>query len=148
MSDGNFTISGTSPAAPGTAAVGSAVTDLDLYEALTVVATLQGATGGTLDVYLQTNPSGDGSTWVDYAHFAQLAAAAPQSVKTFSVSLDAQNLTPTTVGTNLTPALAASTVVGGPWGRQMRCVCVAGASTSAGAPISISILGQYPRYQR
>lgn len=146
--EGNFNISGTSPASAVTAVVGSTVTDLDHYESLEIVATLQGATGGTLDVYLQNNPSGDGVTWVDWAHFAQLAAAAPATTVAMAVSLASQQTTPTAVGTGLSPALASTGALGGTWGRNLRCVAKAGASTTAGAPISITICGQAPRYQR
>lgn len=148
MGEGNFQISGTTPASASTAVVGSAVSGLDDFESLLVEADLIGATGGTLDVYLQTNPSGDGSTWVDYAHFPQLLAGAAAISYAFAVSLAGQQLTPTHVGKGTSPALAAGSVLGGPWGRQMRCVVTAGASTSAGAAIAINITGQSPRYQR
>jgi hypothetical protein len=139
-----YTISGTTPAAPGTAAVGSPVvfgTFLDAVESLDVNAQLVGATGGVLDLYLQTSPDG-GTTWFDYAHFAQLAAGAAAIKVRFGVARHGQQLTIATVGTGLTPALAVATVVGGPFGDRMRLVAVAGASTSAGAAITIQIRAQ------
>lgn len=137
-------ITGTTPAAPGTAVVGTPVNFAQYGEAcesLDIDADLVGATGGPLDLYLQTSPDG-GANWYDYAHFAQLAAAAPAVKVRFGVSRLAQQLTITTVGKNLTPALAVNTVVGGPFGTQMRLVAVAGALTTAGAVITINIRAQ------
>lgn len=142
MATGVQIISGLSPASATTAVIGSAVSALDEYDALMIVATLQGATGGTLDIYLQVNPSDDGATWVDYAHFPQLTAAAAATTKVWSVAKAAQVTTLATVGRDLTPALPANTVLGGPWGRQMRAIAVAGVGTSAGAQQSITIMGQ------
>lgn len=146
MSSNAFVISGTSPAAVSAGAVvGLQVNGLDDYDALHIEAALVGATGGTLDVYLQTNPSQDGVTWVDYAHYAQLAAGAAATTLAMTVSLAGQQLTPTLVGTNLTPALATTGALGGAWGRSMRAVAKAGAGTSAGAAVAITITGQSPR---
>ncbi|HEU4728396.1 MAG TPA: hypothetical protein VFT22_10915 [Kofleriaceae bacterium] len=133
-----------SPAAPGTllgtAGNGGLVTGMDDYDALVIVATLTGATGGPLDVYLQTSYD-DGNHWVDYVHYAQVAAAAAAASKFTSVSKYVQITNFPTVGFDGTPALAAATVVGGPWGRQMRAVLVAGALTTAGATQVVSVLG-------
>ena len=144
MSDVAFTITGTTPAAPGTAVVGAPAvfpSFIDATESLDVCAQLVGATGGTLDLYLQTSPDA-GTTWFDYAHLAQLAAGAAASSVRFGVSRYAQALTPVVVGKNLTPALAAATVVGGPFGDRMRLVAVAGAGTTAGATITFQLRGQ------
>ncbi len=95
----------------------------------------QGATGGTLDIYLQTSPDA-GTTFVDYAHFTQFAASSAATKQAFSVSKSAQGLSssaPLTVGSATTPALAANTVVGGDRGDRIRVVFVAGSGTSAGA---------------
>lgn len=127
--------SGTTASSGGTAAQ-TPVTDLGDYASMTVYAKLAGPTGDTLDAYIQYSPDG-GTTWVDYAHFAQQAAAAATNYKTFSVSRGAQQTTITTVGINTTPALAANTVVGGSWGDRLRVVFVSGASTSAGAAVQI-----------
>lgn len=133
-------ITGTSPAAQGTAVVGSVTGQLGQYDGLSIIATLEGATGGTLDVYLQYSPD-QGTTWIDYAHFPQLAAGAASSIRVWNVSRVAQQLTLTTVGSGSSPALAANTILGGEFGDRMRCVCVAGASTSVGASVVIKILG-------
>jgi hypothetical protein len=148
---GIYRFAETSPSSPATVAssqpvVGSLSTagvaaQLDLWNGLFVEAVLQGATGGTLDVYIQNSPD-EGATWYDYAHFAQVAAAASSSSSVFSVSSGAQNLTLVTVGKNLSPALPAGTVVGGPWGDRFRLVMVAGTGTTAGAPVLVTIVGQ------
>ena len=110
-------------------------------EALRIVAELVGATGGTLDVYLQTSDDG-GTTWYDWAHFPQLAAGASAIKYAFSVP-SAGELGITTIGSGTSPALAANTVVGGPWGDRIRALYVAGASTSAGAAVVINIYGWF-----
>lgn len=135
------TISDTSPAAASTAA-GDILLGLGRYDALQITAELVGATGGTLDVYLQTSPDG-GTSWYDYIHFPQLAAAA--SAVKYMVNVPQAGATGiTVVGKDTTPALAANTVVGGSWGDRLRPLYVAGASTSAGAAVLIQVLG----YQR
>lgn len=136
-------ISDTSPAAPGTAAGATVIDSVQQATALTLVATLVGATGGTLDVYLQTSYD-DGSTWVDFAHYPQLAAAAASSVRVWHVVKSLQQTTLTTVGTGTSPAIAANTIVGGTWGDRLRTVYVAGASTSAGAAVSIQVIQHLP----
>lgn len=123
------------------APLGVAVGGLDGLTGLFVEAILQGATGGTLDVYLQVCPI-PGGNWYDYAHWVQIAAAAAPARFVFAVANTAQQLTITATGTNLTPALAAGTVVGGPWGDRLRLVFVAGAGTSAGAVQTIIVTGQ------
>jgi hypothetical protein len=57
-------ITGTSPSSASTAVLGTAVFGLSDCDIIRVYATLQGATGGTLDVYLQTSFDG-GTTWYD-----------------------------------------------------------------------------------
>lgn len=139
--DAAFVISGTTPATPSTAVVGVPVvfpSFLDAAESLDVNAQLVGATGGVLDLYLQTSADG-GTTWFDYAHFAQLAAGAAAVNVRFGVSRYAQQSTIVTVGKNLVPALAVGTVVGGPFGDRMRLVAVAGASTTVGAAVTIQM---------
>ena len=132
-----FSVSDTTPAAASTVA-GDTFTGLGDFDAIAVVANLIGATGGTLDVYLQTSHDG-GTTWYDWAHFPQLAAAAGAIKYRFSVP-SAGDFGPTVIGAGTSPALAANTVVGGVWGDRMRALYVAGASTSAGAAITIDIL--------
>src|SRR5687768_12472025 len=130
-------LASTSPAAAGTSAAASA-SGFGEADSLTVVATLAGATGGTLDVYLQTSYDG-GTTYVDFCHFPQLAAAAASSIRIWHITRNLAQTTLTTVGSGTTPVLAANAIVGGCWGNHMRLLFVAGASTSAGAAQSVTI---------
>lgn len=136
-------ITGTSPAAASTAAVGSTLVGVEKYAALQIACEVQGATGGTLDLYIQT--SFDGTVFWDLIHLPQLAAAAA-AVK-YMVNLPNMGATAiTVVGKTGTPALAANTVTGGvgSWGRSLRLLAVAGAGTSAGAVQTITVHGYIP----
>lgn len=133
-----FTITGTSPAAPGTAVVGVPVAGLNKFESLKIYAALVGATGGTLDVYLQWTPD-NGTTWIDFAHFPQLASGAT-AVK-YNCDSRFGATTPTVVGAGTSPALAANTCVGGHFGTGLRCLAVAGSGTTAGAAVTIVLYG-------
>jgi hypothetical protein len=131
-------ISTTSPS--NSTAAATAGIKVDHYSAIRVVATLQGATGDTLDVYLQSSWD-NGTTWFDIAHFAQLAAAAGATTKTVTFAREQQSTTATAVGKDASPALAANTFLGGEFGGLVRAYFVPGASTSAGAAQTIYILG-------
>lgn len=134
----------TSPAAASTVVGTKKSGSLESAESLTIVAALTGATGGTLDVYLQTSYDG-GTTWYDFAHFAQVTAAAAVVYKTWHVARQVQSAAaPVTVGKDAVPALAASTILGGSWGDLIRAVYVAGVGTAAGAAQSIQIIGHRP----
>lgn len=141
------TITGTSPAAAGQAAVGNTAQKLDDFDSFHVTALLVGATGGVLDVYLQRRVDDAGTVWADWVHFPQLAAGAA-AIKYAVASLPPPAATATVIGTTAqdgttgAPALAANTVVGGHPGDAVRCVCVAGVSTSAGAAVTIYIKGR------
>jgi hypothetical protein len=136
-----FTISETSPAAAGTV-VGAGVNGLGDYPYLRVDADLVGATGGALDIYLQRmiKPG----AWTDWLHFAQLAAGAA-AVRYSAIVSPGLSTTITTSnrGTAATPlvSLAAATFLGGHPGDSVRAVYVAGASTSAGALVTVDIVG-------
>lgn len=149
-----FDLSGTSPAAAGTAVLATA-SGLAKFSAIRVDAVLVGATGGTLDVYIQRKIAPN--VWVDWAHFAQLAGGA--SAVAYSLTVQAGNLgtvvnnTPSatmaaiaTRGNDATPSpgLTASTVDLNHPGDMIRAVCVAGASTSAGAALKIMATGLGP----
>jgi hypothetical protein len=127
-----FTFSDTSPASASTAASAAVMAGLAQYEWFSVDADLVGATGGTLDVYLQ-RLVGDPTTsteWRDWLHFPQLAAAA--SAIYYSAQTGTTN-TITSVGRNTAPVIAVNTFLGGHPGERLRVLYVAGASTSAGA---------------
>jgi hypothetical protein len=136
----NTKMTNTSPATAITAVGDVILTDLEGYRSLVVEAVLQGATGGTLDVYLQVTYDG-GATWTDYAHFAQLAAGAAAIRHKFAVCRDVEKLTIVTPGKGTSPTLTVNTVVGGDWGSAMRMLFVAGASTSAGAAQTVNVFG-------
>lgn len=140
-----FKITGTSPAAAGTAIVGNVLTALDRYDWFTIDAALVGATGGTLDVYLQRRVALDsadevtGAIWADWLHFTQLASGATAVKYSLQTGFD-KTISTVAHGTDAsagTPVLAAASFVGGHPGQAIRCVCVAGASTSAGAALAI-----------
>jgi hypothetical protein len=138
-----FTISGITPAAPGTAIVGSPLRGLERFDWFTIDAALIGATGGALDIYLQRQVALDsevtGGIWADWLHFTQLASGAA-AIK-YSLQTGADKTFATVAhGTDAsagTPVLSAAAFVGGHPGGAIRCVAVAGASTSAGATIAI-----------
>jgi hypothetical protein len=140
----SWDLSGTSPAAASTVA-GVAVSSLTRCSELMVEAQLVGATGGTLDVWLQRKVGPN--LWVDWVHFAQLAAGASAIhyaviVKNTASASGAIAAT-TTVGNDATPAVGAGTglISNNHPGDAVRVVFVAGASTSAGAAQKITIWG-------
>ena len=126
-------------APPGVAAGG-----IDDYEALLVAADLQGATGGQLDVVLETSPDA-GLSWYPIVHFALLAAAAAARHDLAMLSLFSSATAPVTVGSGTTVVLGSGVIVPGPWADRLRLVMIAGASTSAGAPVVVKICGSHPR---
>lgn len=134
------TLADTSPAAASTAAgavVGGGFSDA---KALTVVATIRGGTGGVLDVYIQTSHD-RGTTWLDWAHFPQLADGAAVTTRVWHVTRDTAVGTLTAIGSGTSPALAANTILGGAWGDRFRVLYVAGVGTSAGTAQSIKLFG-------
>jgi len=134
------TLADTSPAAASTvvgAVVGGGFADA---KSLSVVAAIRGATGGTLDVYIQTSFD-RGTTWLDWAHFPQLAGAAALTTRVWHVTRDTAVGTLTTIGSDASPALAVNTILGGAWGDRFRVVYVAGVGTSLGAAQSIKLFG-------
>lgn len=131
MSCATIRLSATSPNAPGVAAAPATTQSLAGYTSMRIEAELAGATGGTLDVYLQVSYD-SGQTWSDYAHFAQLAAGA--APVTYGVSVSRSNGSALgLVGKNQSPLLAANTCRDGEWGKHARMLFVAGAGTTQGA---------------
>ena len=123
-------VSGADPGLPG----GVAGYGIDDFESIDVFAVLQGATGGTLDVYVQASPD-SGSTWFDIVHFGQLVAAAPlvQYKCTIAARFQATSDAPVVVGSALNPALGAGVVVQGMGFDRCRLVFKSGSGPSAGA---------------
>lgn len=138
----NGSVSVTSPAVATAAGVDTLIGAFDVgdLDTIRVVAELAGATGGTLDIYIQMQMKGD-TDWFDYVHFAQQAGGGAANIKTFAVSRASAQTTMVTPGKNSVPALAANSVVGGDFGNAWRVVCVAGAGTSAGAALVFHFCG-------
>jgi hypothetical protein len=134
------TLTETSPASATSAAGTLVASDLERCSALTIIGELQGATGGTLDVFLQTSWDG-GTTWYDYAHFTQLAAGAAAIKYAWHVSRASERTTITAVGSAAAGVIATGAIMAGGWGNQMRMAFTAGASTSAGAAQTVRIFG-------
>lgn len=144
MSVTRQTQSDVSPASE-TVEAGTPITGLDDFSSVIVFVTLQGATDGPLDVFLQ---SFDGVNWVDVVHFPQLLAAA--SVIRFVVALSREprpDAAPIVVGLDLTPALAANVAVHGTLTDRLRLTFDAGASTTAGAAQVLTVTGTETRLE-
>ena len=135
-----FTITGTSPSSATTAVIGSAIdtasadgagngAGLEEVDSADIVVNTLGATGGTLDLVLQTSP--DNVTFTDWVHLTQIAAAAAAAVQQAESTHSAAS-NPVAVGQGTNTVLAATTVAGGPE-RYIRLIGKGGASTTAGA---------------
>ncbi len=135
-------ITGTSPASATTEA--STPVAVGKYDAIRIVAILQGGTGGTLNVRLQSSWDG-GTTFWDIVSFAQLTSGAAATTTSITLSRFNANLTPTAIGSGTSPALAAGTYLDGDFGDMIRAVYTAGASTSAGAVQTLWVLGSEAR---
>lgn len=149
MATGNYLFTGASPAAPGSALLaasgsgtirlGQIAAQMDQYESMSVLATLAGATGGPLDVYLQINHDGNETAWVDIAHWSQLAAGAVAATTIWSTSRWNQSAAAAPIATG-DAAMAPNTFVQGEWGDRLRVKVVAGALTTAGAVQTVRIV--------
>lgn len=136
-----FTISESSSASASTTLVGSSVKGLEAYDLLTIDAVITGATGGTVDVYLQKRVvKADGSNvWIDYLHLPQIAGGASAA---YNVSISfLASLLAVGFGTDGSPgvALAANNCAHGHPGTELRLVTVTGTGVSAAANIAIYI---------
>lgn len=134
-------ITATSPAAASTV-IHTALFNGDSIakaDKIVIDAVLAGATGGTLDVYLQRKIASD--TWRDFLHFPQLAAGAATVRYTATINGEGTSLVVVGGGSDASPgvALAANTLVNVIPGGNIRIVFVAGASTSAGAAQTIQV---------
>jgi hypothetical protein len=130
----------TSPAAAGYS-LSTAKTGFCKWQTLRLDATITGATGGTIDVLVETSP--DGTTWYEMWHIAQSAAAA--AAKSITVSFNRGTGYATTIGVgtlaSTTMTLASGAAVDGQWFDRLRVRMVAGTSTSAGAVQSVKASG-------
>jgi len=154
MSIAYFVFIETTPSSPGTVASSQPVQSagsflpsgvagpMQDYDAVDIVAELRGATGGTLDVYVQIAAGGDSNAWFDLVHFPQLSAGAPAVFYQAPISNATTTTTPIVVGKNLAPALAANVVVNGAFSDRMRLVFVAGSGTTNGASVIVRVAPQ------
>lgn len=130
-------ITGDAPDTATSAVIGTA-SGLDAFSIINVTATFAGNTGGALDVYVQRFDVGL-DDWVDWIHFAQAASGA--AAATYFVPGDSSTPDIYAVGRDTTPALAADSHTGGHPGDQVRVYATSGASTTAGATITVSLVG-------
>jgi hypothetical protein len=135
-------LSGTSPAGASTTAVGAtSATMIGMATTCSFVATVQGGTGGTLDIFLQTfHKSLAGGFWADAAHLTQIAAAAAPATVAFTLTRWSPSASTITTGLNTasgTPNLAAGTIVPGELGVFVRVVYKTGVGNTAGAAQTI-----------
>ena len=131
-------LTATSPAAESKVEYATYWKNLDQYRRLKAVAKLTGATGGTLNVTLQTSWD-NGTTWFDWWRSSDVTAGAAAAY--FVATSHEGDGTQKAVGTALVPALAKGAVAPGPHGSWMRIVFEAGASTSAGALQEVTLVG-------
>lgn len=140
-----FILTGTSPAAAGTALVGAAQGGLERYSGLRIDAIIIGGTGGTVDLYLQRWLTT--GIWLDWCHFPQVAAGVTKLYScligveaagaTSSIIQVGQTTDDPTVGALVLPA---NTFIGAITDK-IRMVAVAGAGTSAGAVQTVYVTG-------
>lgn len=133
-------LAGTTPATASTAVIDEVVERIESWENMTVYADLVGATGGTLDVRLQTEVHPGAGIWRDWLAFAQLASGAA-AVK-YGASASDRGIAPVAVGDQTTPLLASTAGPIGMPGTNLRLVATAGAGTSAGAAIVVWLIGR------
>lgn len=129
----------------GTAPGAGLLVGLSQFTVAVVDALIQGHTGGTLDVYIQSSIDAgqDGSgTWFDVAHYTQLAAAAPLARWLVTISRGYNRIVAAPSAANAadgTPALAVNTAIADCLGNALRVVFVGGAGSSAGAVQRIKV---------
>lgn len=136
----------TSPATASTNYVGTAHEGFSRYKALTIIATLTGATGGTTDILIET--SADGVDWYEWHHFAQKAGSAAATTVVYSPNPWAGGTTGTATGKNnlsgstlgTTMVLAVNTAAPVQWLDQLRIRYVTGSGVSAGAVQSVVVV--------
>jgi hypothetical protein len=117
---------------------GAPATGLQSFQNAFILVSVTGVPVGgapTLDVYIQASPDG-GTTWRDFAHTAQITTS---NVNQF-VQLTGQAAGATTGLAASDAALAANTVVQGPWGDRLRVKYVFVAGGSSGS-YTVSVTG-------
>jgi hypothetical protein len=138
----SVTADATSPAS-ATYQVTTGVTGFAVFKTITILATVTGGTGGTLDAVIEHSPDG-GVTWYEYWHIAQVAAvtaatyAYSPALNDSPVAVGKNNLTGSTLTTTIT--LGNGAVAGGHWFDMLRVKYVAGSGTSVGGAQNIKVL--------
>lgn len=138
-------MSGTSPAAPSTVVGATPASQIGMFATCSFYVGARGATGGPLDIYIQTlfkQTNVSPGFWVDVAHLPQQAAAGALTGYTFTLTRWSPNAAAIFTPANTvsgTPAIAVNTIVPGILGYQLRVVYVAGALTTAGAAQTILV---------
>jgi hypothetical protein len=97
--------------------------------------------GGALDVVLQTGPD-DGGNWYDSIRLPTSANGAAAKTYAAPISLSTNTSTPTVIGKNGAPALAANTVVNGAFSDRCRLVFTAGSGASSSITVVVRIMAQ------
>ena len=133
-----ISLDATSQSDASTTQLGADSVSTSKYNSIFCFARLTGATGGTLDVYIQRKVGGQ---YYDFIHFTQKAAGSAISAQMAgSVSYQGQGLY--TVNTvDGTPAMSANVGASGPTD-NIRRVFVTGGGTTAGAAQDIECILQ------
>lgn len=126
------------------APLGVAEGNFDDFVSMRMEADLQGVTGGNLDVYVQSFWLGH---WYDLAHFPTIAAGTPLAHYAF-IAGPGYVQTAQQFGIDLTPALAANTILGGPWGEKLRLLMVTGGGTASFVSVAVRLIAQRPTMTR
>ena len=137
-----WTISGLSPNAPGSAVVGNAISGLQEFSKATIEAELNSATGGALNIFIQSSYDGkhvSDSTkqWFDVIAYTQIAAASGPVAKTLATII--RGITGAAPQALTQGTLAAGTVLQNMLGDALRVFAVAAAGTSAGGQQIVNI---------
>jgi len=136
-----FTLTATCSSTASTTEVGATANGLLRFDWFTVDANIQGASGGTLDVYLQRQIEAD--LWADWLHFPQLTdgQAATQYCAQSGSDKTIHAVEQGTDGSAGTPVLAANTFIGGHPGNAVRLVTKTGAGVGTGTSQTVKITG-------
>jgi hypothetical protein len=141
-------ITGTTPSSAGVKAIIGKQGGLGKFDSFVITAALVGATGGVLDISLQrrvTAPDAVTPLWSEYARFTQLTAGGAAVVYTLSSAQAATTPIVTSLWADDAQTgaltLTTNTCVGGHPGDAIRVVAISGASTSAGALVTVYVMG-------
>jgi hypothetical protein len=139
-------LSGNSSAAASTTTQGSTVGGFELADEWTFDVKVTGATGGTLDVYLQkliVDPTSGANVWVDYIHCTQTAGGTTTKENYGSGETDNGPIA-VGQGTDAAPAvaLAAGKIAHGHPGKALRLVFVTGTGVSVAGSALVYCTGR------